>query len=81
LASMRLTDNDTAARVLLGLGWLLLLAALAATFGAQARVGRVLAAVDDRLSAADVTRTLGGQVAPWLVVAGLASVAVGVLLT
>ncbi len=81
LASMRLAEGDAAARVAFGAGWLLLLACLAATFSAQASVGRALGTGDDRLTPADVTTTPGGRAAQWFVVAGLASVALGVLLT
>jgi hypothetical protein len=85
--SARLVDGSVAARVALGAGWLLLLGALGAAFSAQAQIGRSLTgasvaglergAPDPR----DVTIDLGaaGAAAPWLVVAGLAAIALGVL--
>lgn len=69
------------ARAAVGLGCLLLILALAAAFAAQSEVGRVLARGNDRASLDDVTLTFGGIAAPWLIVAGLAGVALGLLLT
>ncbi len=80
LASRLLTG--TGGRVTLGVGWLLLLAAMALAFTEQARLGRALAAADDRLSVETLTSSgAAGTVAPWLVVAGLASTALGVLIS
>jgi hypothetical protein len=80
LASRLLTGPG--GRVTLGIGWLLLLLSIALAFMEQSRLGRALAAADDRLSVETVT-TPGapGTIAPWLVVAGLASTAVGVLIS
>jgi hypothetical protein len=76
----RLAGGAAAARVSLGLGWLLLLAALALVFAAQSRVARALGAVDDRTSAAEVIASgAAGTIAPWLIVGGLAVIAFGVL--
>ena len=67
-------------RVALGLGWALLLAALAAAFAALARVGTALDRVDETMSGRDaIDGGLAGTVAPWLIIAGLAVVGVAVL--
>ena len=73
-------DHSAMARVALGLGWLLLLGALGAAFSAQARVGHTLSSPDDR--SFDVSAAAGplGAAAPWLLVAGLAVIAFGILL-
>ena len=76
--SARLIGGPVGARVALGLGWMLLLAAVAASFSAQSRVAATLDALnpDDR-SAASVA---AGALAVWLIVAGLALVCVAVLI-
>ena len=67
-------------RIFVGLGWLLLLAALAASFVGQSRVGRDLAGIGDRSSAHDpLSSGPAGALAPWLLVAGLALVGLAVL--
>jgi hypothetical protein len=80
LFAARLVDGGAGARVALGVGWLLLLGALAASFAGQSRVARALASLDDRTIAEDVTSGGGGAAAPWLIVTGLAAIALGVLL-
>jgi hypothetical protein len=55
----------------------LLLTALAAAFSAQSRVAQELARMDDRSTPSDLTRSVAGSIAPWLIVAGLATVAIG----
>jgi len=72
--STELTDGSAAARGALGVGWLLLLIALGAAFAAQSYVARQLAG--DR----DISGGAAGSLAPWLVVAGLAAVGLGVLI-
>lgn len=67
-------------RVALGVGWCCLLGALAASFIAQAEVGRVMATAHARTPASDLTDTRTGIAAPWCVVAGLAMLALAVLL-
>jgi hypothetical protein len=80
LASRLLTG--TGGRVTLGIGWLLLLLAMALAFMEQSRLGRALAAADERLSVETLTTSgAPGTFAPWLVVAGLASTALGVLMS
>jgi hypothetical protein len=50
LFSTRLIGGPPAARVLLGVGWLFLLAALSLSFTAQVRVSRALARVDEPMA-------------------------------
>jgi len=68
----RLAGGGTFPRIALGLGWALLLAALAATFTAQGAVSRALAGVNDRSPVSEVTSTTAGGIAPWLIIGGLA---------
>ena len=69
------------ARVALGGGWLLLGAALAASFSAQARVAAAVSFGSGSQSAADDTVTSGpvGAAALWLIVSGLTVVGVAAL--
>ena len=69
------------ARVALGGGWLLLGAALAASFSAQARVAAALTSWSGSPSAADDALTPGaaGAAALWLIVSGLTVVGVAAL--
>jgi hypothetical protein len=71
--STRLMDGSPAARGALGVGWLLLLGALGAAFAAQSYVARQLAA-DGEISGGPA-----GMLAPWLMLVGLAAVALAVL--
>ena len=77
----RLTANGTFGRAMLGLSWVLLLTALAASFSAQSRVARELGRMDDRAQVSEVAGSLAGILAPWLIVAGLATVAISLLFT
>jgi len=70
----RLDTASTISRAVIGVGWLLLLGALAAAFSAQARVGTY---VPERDGAIDADRT--GAAALWLLIAGLALSAVSLL--
>jgi hypothetical protein len=74
----RLAGGPIGARVALGLGWLLLLGAVAASFTAQSRVAAMLDSVsnDDR----SLSFGAGGTIAVWLIVAGLALVGIAVLI-
>jgi hypothetical protein len=76
----RLIGGAPSARVLLGIGWLLLLGALGAAFSAQTTIGRALGRVDENVNPAAALSSSAGAIAPWLVVAGLAAIALGVLL-
>jgi hypothetical protein len=80
--TVRLTGASTGARVSLGLGWLLLLAALAAAFSAQSAAARLLARAADSTGASQdvVSSGLAGSLAPWLIVAGLGAIGIGVLI-
>src|SRR5262245_12370250 len=75
----RLTGG-TSGRIMLGLSWAFLLSALAASFSAQSRVARELGRMDDRAQTSEVTGSLAGTLAQWLIVAGLATIAVSLLI-
>jgi hypothetical protein len=77
--SARLLGGGAGGRVALGLGWLLLLGAVAASFVAQSNVAAVdaLAAGDDRLA---VRSGASGAFALWLMIGGLILVGVAALL-
>ncbi len=78
--SARLIGASVGARLTLGAGWVLLLAALATAFVAQSRVGDALTRVDQLGGGRDqVSSGAAGALAPWLVVVGLALVGVAVL--
>jgi len=62
--------------VALGAGWALLLAAVAASFGAQSRVA---AALDSPSPEPHAISSAAGMLAVWLIVVGLALVGVAVL--
>jgi len=74
----RVIGGPIGARVAIGAGWILLLAAVAASFSAQSSVAAALDSVsaDDRPVASGV----GGALAVWLIVAGLAVIGVAVLI-
>jgi hypothetical protein len=76
----RIVGGAVAARVWCGLGWLLLVGAMAAAFSAQGVVASRLTELNDRSAVAEVTSTGGGLASLWLVVFGLAALALGVLL-
>lgn len=79
--SVRLMGGPVGARIALGGGWALLLCALAASFVAQANVGDALGRLDDGSSRPDAASSgAAGAMAPWLIVVGLALVALAVLL-
>lgn len=77
--------DGTAARVTIGAGWLLLLAALGAALAGQAEVVRALeragsSATAGRLAGDQVSSGSGGAAAGWLIMAALAVIGTGVLL-
>lgn len=80
------TTASVAARITLGVGWALLLTALAVTMAAQATVAAAVARLVDQGDLAELrssaTPTAGdiGAAAPWLLVAGLAVSALAVLM-
>lgn len=74
--------DSAGARVALGLGWLLLLAAIATSFLAQARVADELDAIargNQRAATRGIWSGLSGALTVWLVVVGLAFVGLTVL--
>jgi hypothetical protein len=80
--SARLAGGTTAARVALGTGWLLLLAAFAASFVAQTRVAVALDALtkyDEAESGSGALTSAAGTFALWFIVCGLGLICVGVL--
>jgi hypothetical protein len=81
LLASRLVGAGGGARLALGGGWLLLLAAIAASFGAQSRVAAALTRVDDGAAwSGTITSGASGALALWLSVSGLALVALAVLI-
>ena len=81
LFSTRLIGGPLAARVMLGAGWLLLLAALSLSFAAQSRVGRALARIDEPAMQHDeLGGGAAGSVVPWLILGGLAVIGFAVLM-
>jgi hypothetical protein len=65
-------------RVAVGVGWVLLLAALSGALAAQSRVAAALDRVDEY---AVVEPGLSGALAPWLLVAGLAVIGLAALVS
>jgi hypothetical protein len=81
LLAARLVGASGGARLALGGGWLLLLAAIAASFSAQSRVAATLTRVDDGAAwSGTITSGASGALALWLSVSGLALVALAVLI-
>jgi hypothetical protein len=79
--SRGLMGGPVGARIALGGGWALLLAALAAAFSAQSAIGDALARIDETGPRAEaVSSGVAGALAPWLIVIGLALVCVAVLI-
>jgi hypothetical protein len=80
LFSTRLIGGPIGARIMLGGGWLLLLAALALSFAAQSRVSRALATLDEPVGRHDrLSAGAAGAAVPWLIVFGLAVIGLAVL--
>jgi hypothetical protein len=71
MVAITLAGLSTAGRVVLGLGWLLLLAALGAAFTAQSRV---------TASRSPESAGTAGAASLWLLLAGLAATAASLLL-
>jgi len=72
----RVLAGHVAARAALGTGWVLLLGALAASFAAQSAIASRISRSDD----SEIDGGVGGALAPWLIVLGLAVVGVAVLI-
>ncbi|HLB43875.1 MAG TPA: hypothetical protein VJK49_00705 [Candidatus Limnocylindrales bacterium] len=69
----RLAGGAAGPRVLLGAGWILLLAALGLSFAAEARVARALDEANETSPRPDdLMSGVSGAIAPWLIIAGLA---------
>jgi hypothetical protein len=80
--SVRLVGGPTGVRIMLGIGWLLLLAALSLAFMAQSRVSRALARFDEPAPRPeDLTAGVAGAFVPWLIVSGLAAIGFSVLMS
>jgi hypothetical protein len=75
-----LDADATAARGVAAVAALLLLGALAAAFAAHAEVSRALAAAHTQTDPDDLITSRAAHALPWLLLAGLAAVAVAVLL-
>jgi hypothetical protein len=80
LAALRLASGASGARVAMGGAWMLLLAAIALSFAAQARVIDLLAHSDEAASAQpSAMRSMLGQVATAFLIAGLAMAGLAIL--
>jgi hypothetical protein len=76
-----LGGGSVASRAALGGGWLLLLASIAASFAGQSRIVASLRQIDARVGEPEPPSAGGAaQASPWLIVMGLAAIAVAVLL-
>jgi hypothetical protein len=81
--SSRLMGGGAGARVMLGGGWLLILAAFALAFTAQSNVADALAALardEHAASSRSISSGPAGALVPWLIVAGLALIGLAVLI-
>jgi hypothetical protein len=78
--SARFIGGSLAVRVVVGCGWALLLAALAASFSGQSSMARLAARADSDRDGA-LPASSAGTLAAWLIVVGLAFVAAAVLIT
>lgn len=73
--------GSMAARLVLGGGWVLLLSALVAALAGQATIAKTLGHIDEMLGARETpTSGAAGAVAPWLMVMGIALVALAALI-
>ena len=78
--SARLAGGGLGARIALGGGWALLLAALALSFVAQSHVADALSRMDGPAGqSAALPSSVAGQLSPWLIVIGLALIGVAML--
>lgn len=73
-------SSPVLARAIVGAGWALLLGALGASFLAQGHVSAALARLREAEEPPDPTTSAASAVAPWLLLAGLALSAAGVLI-
>jgi hypothetical protein len=78
--SVRLLDSGAGSRLLIGMGWALLLSALATAVLAQGNVAKMMNRPDDAaLRPEDVGAGPAGVTSVWLVVSGLAVIGLAVL--
>ncbi|PYR32585.1 MAG: hypothetical protein DMF92_01645 [Acidobacteria bacterium] len=78
--SARLAGGSLQARIALGVGWALLLTALALSFVAQSHVADALSRMDEPAGpSAALSSNLAGKLSPWLIVIGLALIGVAML--
>jgi hypothetical protein len=76
-----LLEASIASRAALGVGWVCLLAALGASFTAQSAVARSLGNLQpDAPGSWSISAGPAGAAAPWLIVAGLGVIGLGVLI-
>jgi hypothetical protein len=75
----RMLGAAVGARVTLGFGWLLLLAAIAAAFSGQSAVARSMPTDADRIRSDSASSGAGGVLALWLMMGGLVLVAISAL--
>ena len=80
LFATRATTGTSPTRAALAIGGLLLLGSLAVAFAGQSRVANALSDGDDRVGSIRPSSGSAGMMAPWLVVAGLGVIAIGILL-
>lgn len=82
LLSARLVAGGAGARVALGMGWLLLLSAIAASFVAQSRAAAAVdgLTIDSGVDAGAIGSSIAGALALWLLLGGFLSVGVAALL-
>ena len=79
--SIRLLVPNLGARLALGGGWTLVLAALASAFVAQSHVADALGRMDEASGHREApVSSVAGKLSPWLVVIGLALVGIAALL-
>lgn len=79
--SARLIGGSLGARAALGAAWASLVAALASAFVAQSRIANALGRIADAANVRpdELSAGISGAIAPWLIVFGLALIAIAVL--
>ena len=81
LLATRLIGGPPGARIMLGAGWLLLLAALSLSFAVQTRIGGALARIDEPAARHDdLAAGTAGALVLGLIVCGLAVIGLAVLI-
>jgi hypothetical protein len=72
--SARLINAGVGPRMMLGLGWILMLGAIGASFAAQSQVA-------DALERQATATSPAGQLAPWLIIGSMATIGIAVLIS